>query len=607
MTDVLLPYYERELAAIRKLAGEFATANPKVAGRLRMTPEAVDDPLVARLLEGVAFLAARVQHRLDDELPEFSDALLDLLCPHLLAPVPSLTTVRLWQQPEATGPSRIPRGTQLDTEPVRGDVLRYRTCQETVLWPIILEQVKLEGLPLSAPSNPHAPQAVAVLRLALATSAPGLTFAALGLDQLQFYVRGTESVASQLLELLGTATLSVAVADSATDERPTFLPRHVVSHSGFEPNQAALPWPMRAFSGHRLLTEYFAFPEKFNYFDLTGLAARSRVQQSDKLEIFIYLSRSVGEWGRRVSTDNIVLGCTPAINLFPMAAEPIALDGTQAEWLVVPDSRRPAALEVYSLEKVTLSRSDQPRPRSVPPFQRLRHDESALESVAEMSWLASRRTASVGGTETRLMLRDPQFDPALPADGVLSLDVLCCNRDLPSLLPFGGGQPVLRIADPTAPAAGAECLSPPTPTLRPQLRERSAWRLVSHLALNHLGITGGPQAAIALREMMRLHDLRDAPETRHALEGIVSVDAAPGVARMPGARPGSFARGIDLTLTFEPQAWNAGGLYLLASILERFFALQVSVNGFVRTSVQLRGRSGNVATWRARSGTRVLL
>jgi type VI secretion system protein ImpG len=213
----------------------------------------------------------------------------------------------------------------------------------------------------------------------------------------------------------------------------------------------------------------------------------------------------------------------------------------------------------------------------------------------------------LGGSETRLMLRDPHFDPALPGDGVLGVDALCCNRDLPSLLPFGGGQPRLRIGDPATPAASAECLSPPTPTLRPQLRERSGWRLVSHLALNHLGVTGGPQAALALKEMLRLHDLRDTPETRLALDGLVSVTATPGIARLPGVRPGSFARGLDITLTFEPQAWQAGGLFLLCGVLERFLALQVSVNGFVRSQALLRGRSGSVAAWPARSGTRVLL
>lgn len=610
MTDALLPYYDHELAAIRKLAGEFALANPKVAGHLRITPEAVDDPHVARLLEGTAFLAARVQHRMDQEAPELSDALLELLCPHLLAPVPSMTTVQLQPKPEANGAARVVRGTPLLTQPVRGEALQYQTCHDTVLWPVAIDKVKLSGLPLPAPANPHAGRAAAVLRLRLVITVPDLTFSALGFDRLRLHLRGTGPTATQLLELLCTSTLSIALADGPGDTRPTFLPGSALAQAGFEPTEAALPWPQRAFTGHRLLTEYFAFPEKFLYIELSGLEARSLVHAKDSLDIFVYLSKPAGDLERSVSEDNFVLGATPAVNLFRVAAEPVAMDGTRSDWLVVPDARRPAALEVYSVENVRMSQPDAPQPRHVPHFHRLRQEQSKEDEDAPgMSWLASRNTAPavLGGTETRLMLRDLGFDPLRPADGVLSIDTMCCNRDLPSLLPFGGGQPAMQVNDATAPAGAVSCLSPPTPTLRPQLRERSGWRLVSHLALNHLGVTGGPQAALALREMLRLHDLRATPETRLALDGIVSVQATPGIARLPGTRPGSFARGIDLALTFEPQAWTAGGLFLLASVLERFFALQVSVNGFVRTSVQLRGRSGVVASFPARSGTRVLL
>jgi type VI secretion system protein ImpG len=609
MSDALLPYYDRELAAISKLAGEFAEANPKVASRLRLTADAVDDPHVERLLQGVAFLAARVQHRLDDDAPELSDALLELLCPHLLAPVPSMTTVQLKPKPEATGPAVVARGTSLQTQAVRGEALQYRTCHDVTLWPLSIDKAKLSGLPLPAPVNPNSPRAVSVLRLTLSTTVPGLTFAQMGLDKLRLHLRSSGPVATQLLELLCTSTLSIALADGPADSRPTFLPAKALAQVGFEANEAALPWPQRAFSGHRLLTEYFAFPEKFLYVELSGLEARSLVHDKTSMEVYIYLSRTSGELERSVNEEHFVLGATPAVNLFEYPAEQVALDGTQSEWLAVPDSRRPAALEIYAVQSIRYSRPDAPQPQLVPHFQRLRHDHGGETEAEGMSWLASRRPApeTLGGTETRLMLRDPQFNPARPADGVLSVDTLCCNRDLPSLLPFGGGQPALKITDPAAPAGGAECLSPPTPTLRPQLRERSGWRLVSHLALNHLGVTGGPQAALALREMLRLHDLRDTPETRLALDGIVSVNATPGIARLPGARHGSFARGIELALTFEPKEWTAGGLFLLAGVLERFFALQVSINGFVRTSVHLRGRTGAVAEWPARSGTRVLL
>ncbi len=611
MNDELLPYYERELAAIRKLAGEFAAANPSAARHLRLTADKVDDPHVGRLLEGLAFIAARVHRRLDDEAPQLYEALLDLLCPHLLAPFPSMTTVRLHPKPEARGASVVARHTGVRTEPVRNEGLDYRTCHETVLWPVAIESARLTGLPVVAPAHPLASGAAGVLRLRLATTIKGLTMAEVAPDRLRLFLHGPMTQAVSLLELLRTSTVAIALADGPADPLPTLLPPGALQHVGFEADEAALPWPQRAFTGQRLLSEYFAFPQKFLYLELQGLHVRTLLQKSTALEVFLYLSRAPGELERSVSADSFVLGAVPAVNLFRQPAEPIPLDGTDSQWRVVPDARRPAALEVYSVERVRYSSPRAPVPVDVAHFQHLKRTEDsgqAGQEVPELRWLASRAAASavLGGTETLLALHDPGFDPAQPADGVLSVDTLCCNRDLPSLLPFGGGQPHMQVVDPAAPTSRAECLSPPTATLRAPLRERSGWRLVSQLTLNHLSLTGSEDATLAVREMLRLHDLRRTQETALALDGLVSVQARPGVARLPGVRPGSFARGLDIALTFEPQAWSAGGLYLLACVLERHFAAQVSVNGFVRTSAFLRGRGEPVATWPARSGTRVL-
>ncbi|TCH99470.1 type VI secretion system baseplate subunit TssF [Roseococcus sp. SYP-B2431] len=609
MSESLLPFYNRELAALRRLAGEFAEAYPKVAGRLRVTSDGtVDDPHVDRLLEGVAFLGGRVQQRLEDELPEITDALLELLSPHLLAPVPSMTTVRLQPKAEARGPAVAVRGTPLETEAVRGEPLRYVTCHEVTLWPVVIEAVRLMGLPLAAPANPRAPGASACLRITLRTQVPDLNFAETGLDTLRLHLRGAPQVAAGLHELLATACVGIALADGPGDPSPTLIGPEKIRPFGFEREQAALPWPRRAFDGHRLLTEYFAHPEKFLYLEIDGLEARTMLQHGNKLEIFVYLNRAAPELERTIGNDTLALHCTPAVNLFPQRCEPIPMDGTQSDWLVIPDARRPAALEIHSIDEVRESRPDGAR-RMVLPFQRLARDGSAEEDAAPMQWIAMRgpAPASLTGTETRLMLRDLNFDPDAPADGVLTVNATCCNRDLPELLPFGGGQPRLRIAEPSCPAAAAECLSAPTSTLRPRLGERGAWRLVSHLALNHLGVMGGESAAVALREMLRLHDLRDTPETRTAIAALVAVNSGPGVARIPGQRPGVFVRGLEVSLTFEAQAWNSGGLYLLGAVLERFLALQVSVNGFVRTRAYLRGRGTPVANWAPRSGTRVLL
>ena len=608
MSESLLPYYNRELGAIRRLAGEFADAYPKVAARLRVTPEAVDDPYVERLLEGVAFIAARVQQRLDDELPEFSETLLEMLSPHLLAPVPSMTTLRLGAGPDAQGPARIPRGLLLETEPVRGEPVRFATCHDVTVWPVAIDTFKLGGQPIAAPANPRAQGAAACLRIGLRTTAPGLPFSKLGLDRLRLHLRGVGAQAALLHELLCTSTLGIALADSPADPRPTLLDAECLQPAGFAPEESALPWPNRSFAGYRMLTEWFAFPEKFLYLDITGLEARTLVQESDRLDIYVYLGRAMPELERVLGPENVALGCTPAVNLFPHRCEPIALDGTQSEWMVVPDARRPGSLEVYAIEQVRESRPDGLR-RAVLPFYRLGRAETGEETAAEANFVTFRRGATppVTGTQTWIELRDAAFDPTRPAEGVLTIEALCCNRDLPAMLPFGAGQPRLKVSQGGAPVAAIDCLSPPTQTLRPGLNDRGAWRLISHLALNHLSVTGGEQGAAALREILRLHDLRDSAESRAAIGALVAVDTKPGVARLPGGRAGAFARGLDVTLTFDPQTWAAAGLYPLAQVLERFLALQVSVNAFSRTMVALRGRPGLVARFAPRSGTRTLL
>ena len=608
MSESLLPYYNRELGAIRRLAGEFADAYPKVAARLRVTPEAVDDPYVERLLEGVAFIAARVQQRLDDELPEFSETLLEMLSPHLLAPVPSMTTLRLGAPPDAQGATRIPRGLLLETEPVRGEPVRFSTCHDVTVWPVAIETFRLGGQPIAAPANPRVQGAAACLRIGLRVTTPDLTFAKVGLDRLRLHLRGVGAQAALLHELLCTSTLGIALADSPADPRPTLLGPECLQPAGFAQDEAALPWPSRSFAGYRMLTEWFAFPEKFLYLDITGLEARTLLQEGDRLDIYVYLGRAMPELERVLGPENVALGCTPAINLFPHRCEPIALDGTQSEWMVMPDARRPAALEVYAIEQVRESRPDGLR-RSVLPFYRLGRAEAEETAMEEANYVTFRRGATppITGTQTWIELRDAGFDPARLAEGVLTVEALCCNRDLPALLPFGAGQPRLRVSQGGAPLSAIDCLSPPTPTLRPGLNDRGAWRLISHLALNHLSVTGGEQGAAALREILRLHDLRDSAETRAAIGALAAVDARPGIARLPGGRAGAFARGLDVTLTFDAQTWAAAGLYPLAQVLERFLALQVSVNAFSRTHVALRGRPGLIARFAPRSGTRTLL
>jgi len=606
MSDALLPYYDRELVAIRQLAAEFAETHPKIASRLRLSAGSVDDPHVERLLEGVAFLAARVHHRLDDDFPELTDALLGVLYPHYLAPTPSCAIARFTCQPDLLVPLRLSSALELDSEPVRGETCRFRTAYPVTLWPIEIESVQLSGLPLAAPNNPLAAGAAAVLRISLVCVRPAATFTQLGVDSLRVFVRGPGNVALRLYELLCANTISVALADSAVDPAPIILGPETIEPVGFAPSEALLPWPARSFSGFRLVTEYFAFPEKYLFLEFKGLDAKTLLAAGNRLEIFVYLNRAAPELERAIDQNALVLGCTPIVNLFEQVCEPIALRHTELEYRIIPDVRRPAALEVWSVDRVRETRPDGTH-RPWRPFYRLaEHDRDAGSATGYYNTVR-RESGSLGGTEVYLTPYDPEFDTQAPADAVLSVDATCLNRDLPGELPFGGGHPALRLVEGSTAIAHVTCLTAPTRTLRAPIREKGFWRLVSHLSLGHLSVVGGDDGAAALREILRLYDLRNLPETRGAIAGLVGVTAAPGTARVPGSQLGAFCRGLDVTLEFDQQAWQASGLYLLSSVLDRFLALHATVNSFVRTRVVLRGRSERVAQWPARAGARVLL
>jgi type VI secretion system protein ImpG len=613
VSDSLLGYFNRELDALRVLASEFAERHPKIAGRLRLTKDTVDDPHVARLLEGVAFLGARVQHRLDDEFPELTDALLSVLYPHYLAPLPSVAIVRFASDPGMAGPARLPSGLAVETEPVGGETCLFRTAYPLTLWPVEIEAIKLSGMPLPAPPNPAAAGAAACLRISLRCANPAMTFTQLGIDQLRFFLSGEQG--SPLLELLLAHTVSVALADDVTDTHPVILPPDVLQAVGFAPDEALFPWPARSFSGFRLLSEYFAAREKFLFVDIRRLDAKTLVSAGNRMDIFVYLDRMVPDLERSLQASSLALGCTPIVNLFEQRCEPIALDHTTIEYRIEPDARRPGSLEIWSVERVRESLpGGEFRPWS--PFHRLTRShagETADEKIGGFFGTARREIAGgIRGTDVVLLPHDADFDPERESSGVLSIDALCCNRDLPSSLPFGGGRPTLRLVEGAAAVTGLSCLTAPTPTLRVPLQERGFWRLISHLSLGHLSVVGGEAAAEALREVLRLYDCRESIESRAAIRALLGVTSSFGTARIPGlrgpgARAGGFCRGLDVTLTFDDQAWTTGGLYVLASVLDRFLALHATVNSFVRTRVRLRSRAEIAASWPPRAGSQVLL
>jgi type VI secretion system protein ImpG len=354
MRDDLLLYYERELDYLRKSAAQFAEKHPKVASRLVLEPTKCEDPHVERLLEAFAFLAARVHLKMEDEFPEITEALLTVVYPQLVRPIPSMSVVEFQLDPDKgklTTGMKIERNSPLYSKPIGGVPCTFRTCYETTLWPLTVVAAELSAPSRLKPAVKTNDSAWAV-RLEL-RCARDITFPGLNPDRLRFYLDGESGLVNILYELLFSRLNRIMIRDLTAGSRlaPITLPATALNAVGFGPEDGMVPYPSSSFAGHRLLMEYFAFPEKFFFVDLSGLGAVAEAGFKDAIEIIFLISEVEGD-GRvqrlelELSKKTFRLGCSPVVNLFPQVAEPIQLNQRKYEYAVTPDVRRPYSMEV---------------------------------------------------------------------------------------------------------------------------------------------------------------------------------------------------------------------------------------------------------------------
>ncbi len=593
MADGFLQRYNDELAAIRRRAARFADAFPKIAGRLRVTGEVADDPHVERLIQSFAYSAARVRQKLDDEFPELTDGLLETLYPHYLAPLPSMSIVRFVPSSTLASVQTVPRHTEIFAEPIGGESCRFRTTQETEVAPVEIVSASLTGHPISAPPSPHA-GAAGCLRLSIRARDANKPLGEIGLDRLRLHIASSWQQAVAIHELLVNHTLGIALAHHADDRAPVMLPAKALGPVGFETDEAILPYPASSFTGYRLLTEFFALPQKFLFVDIVGLNA----WRGETLEIFIYLDETSAKLERAISARDFVLNATPIVNLFRQNCEPIALDGARTEYRVLPDARRQKTREIYTIEKVLVSGRTGEEEQCQPFFGR-----SLKGGTPSLFWQCARRfDADDDTSDMEITFVDRARRAIGPVDKIASIDALCLNRELPEQLPFGGGHPYLQLASGSEAVGSVEALMAPTPSVRMNEQQGRNWRLMSHLQLNHLSIFDND--GTALKDILALYAFRDSRETRQLADAIVRVEARNSMTRLGS---GGMVTGTDIRLEFDPAAIDRPSAYLFGSVLDRFFGLYTSINSFTRLSIAMKGQSKPIAVWPARAAERPLL
>ncbi|MFZ4791407.1 MAG: type VI secretion system baseplate subunit TssF [Candidatus Competibacteraceae bacterium] len=625
MDPRLLEYYNRELQHLRELGGEFAREFPKIAGRLGLEGFECADPYVERLLEGFSFLAARVQLKMDAEFPRFTQHLLEIIYPYFLAPTPSMLIAKF--QPDPTEGALeagfvIPRGSELHGLLGKGEQTscQYRTAHDVTLWPLELTEAHYFAgkEPVAQLDLPEVSKVRAGIRLRLRTTLTGLAFNKLALDRLPLFLHGGDALPSRLHEQLLTNTVMLVARPG---QRPA--PWHErlaggsIQRMGFEDSQALLPCPPVSFQGYRLLHEYFAFPQRYLFVELSGLGPVVRRCAGPELELLILLNRADPALENAVATANFALFSTPAINLFPKRADRIHLSDQVAEHHVIPDRTRPLDFETYQVTGVTGIGADNEEQEFLPfyaSYDRLsQRSQRSFYTVHRLPRLLSDRQRRVGprssyiGGEVYLALVDADETPYRGDLRQLAVSALCTNRDLPLHMPVGRGDTDFTLAS-GAPVSAVRCLAGPTQPRPSHAHGDTAWRLISHLSLNYLSIadTDARQGAGALRELLALYGDLAESSVRKQIDGVCSVRTAPITRRAPIPGPIAFARGLEVTVTLDEAAFEGVGIFLLGAVLEQFFAKYASINSFTETVVKSTER-GEITRWPARIGRRQTL
>lgn len=603
-------YYQDELTFLRELGSEFAQANPRTANLLSGRSA---DPDVERLLEGFSFLSGRIRQKLDDELPELTHALIALLWPHYLRPVPSMAITQFTPKASVQAVQRIERGTALEANPVDETACQFRTCYDVDLAPLEVQAVHYETT-AGSERKLH-------LRFGLLNDAE---LGSLELKSLRLYFHAEPHIAFELYRTLlcNVTGVNVYSIEAGSSRFRFSAPSSAIRPVGFEGDEAIIPYPEYSFPGYRLLQEYFALPEKYLFVDINDLEPLALCEDpAEGFEIVFDLSSAAQE-ELMLMPGNLLLNCTPVVNLFEHAADPIIWDQTRTEQRIRPTCENAEHYEVFSVDAVQGLRQGTAERMSYAPFYEFSHfhrEEStgrgyyqtrakqqhtpANKEQIEVFRTRSFRESLVGeGVDIYISCVAIDGEIAVPSTEVISIELTCTNRRLPDKLHVGD------ICVPTNDSpefASFTNITKPTTSVHPPLDGGLHWRLISHLSLNYLSLL----SVEALRGILELYnfqvyyDQQAARENEQRMEGIVSIDARPGDWILRGAP--IRGRLVEIEMDEEKFA-GEGDMYLFASVLNEFFAMYCSMNTFTKLTVTGK-RRGEVYSWPRRLGQQIVL
>lgn len=574
-------YYQDELFFLREMGKEFSESHPMLAHFLL---EAGSDPDVERLLEGFAFLTGRIRQKLDDELPELTHTMMGMICPHYLRPIPAMSIVEFEPQRTLRGKYLIPRTkTELESSP--GNTrCRFRTCYDVELLPIGLEGVVLEGQQLKITFR--------ILN--------GVQFSTLGLDKIRLNLHGDPTIQYELYNMFCRNIQKVSVRSSNGSDQEIILDKSNVKPVGFDESEGMLPYPPNSFLGYRVIQEYFSFPDKFLFIDVTGLENTSKLSIQDTFDIVFQLSRRPSE-NVRITKDNIHLNCTPVVNLFSRSSEPIRVDNERTEYRLRPEGPNSNNYEVYSVDKVFGMIPGTAQQYEYKAFYSFTHSLSERGNIYYQTRLRDSVT-SENSTETYVSFINADQSIAVPTTEIISSELTCINRQLTEQLRLGD----IKIPTSNSPeVARFRNITNVTPTIYSPISGSLHWKLISHLTLNRLSITSKEalQGILSLYNFQALVDRGIGSENERRINSISNVQGM----QKDRLYRGTPIRGMEIQLDMQENNFiNDGDMYLFCCMLNEFLALYSNINSFSQLTAKGANR-GEVQTWPMRIGKQTIL
>lgn len=592
LEDALLDRFREELNFLRRMGSRFAKRHPRVARRLELSAGESPDPHVERLIEGVAFLTARLQLDLKAELPELTNGLLAQVYPHFNRPVPSMAIAQI--SPDdggrgATAGELVPAHTPLFVETsYQRRTCRFRTCYPVTIWPIFVSGARFEAPNAYAFLNtPRFSKIRTVMKVEITTY--GEPIWSLAPKELRFFLNGDEALTGGLYEILTTGLQGVVcLPDGRPPERGAIPRMSKLRPVGFSEDGEVLPTAPQALRGYSLLQEYFALPEKFLFFDVQDMDTAGA---KEKLELLFLFDRAPT---RRLAVrpDTFALGCTPVVNLFQQVSEPVQVSGKASEHLVVPDARWERTTEIHSILGVTPSLTLED---DIPLYEPIFGQRHSLDRRT-VYWQAHRRPARVEdtpGTDIWMSFVDRRLEARAPQEETLRVHCLCTNRDLATFLDQGEQ---LHIEE--GPHALVKLMTRPTQPLAPPMQGEGLWRLISHLSLSHTGLPDVPEAlGDALREQLRVYAFTTNESLERQIQSIAEAKKETVALRADDQRWQGFVRVQRITVTIDEARFSGISPILLGAVLRQYFGLHASINVFTQLALVSRQREGTWHLW----------